>query len=65
MPKLKTRKASAKRFKTTAGGEVKCHKSHKRHMLTSKTRKRKRQLRKSVLVSGSEKKRILRHIQNG
>jgi large subunit ribosomal protein L35 len=41
MPKLKTHKGAAKRFKKTATGKVKRHHSHLRHMLTSKNKKRK------------------------
>lgn len=62
MPKLKTRKAAAKRFRLTAGGEVRRNKSNKGHLLTSKTRKRKRKLRKSTLVAGADKARIRRQI---
>ncbi|MFI5070530.1 MAG: 50S ribosomal protein L35, partial [Terriglobales bacterium] len=50
MPKLKTHKGAAKRFKKTASGKVKRGHSHLRHILTSKTKKRKKKLRQSVLV---------------
>ena len=45
MPKLKTNRGAAKRFKVTASGRVKCGQSHRRHILTKKSTKRKRQLR--------------------
>ena len=51
MPKQKTHKGAAKRFKLTANGKVKRKKAYGRHILTKKTRKRKRSLRKSALVS--------------
>ena len=44
MPKLKTNRGAAKRFKRTASG-FKCNASHRRHILTKKSTKRKRQLR--------------------
>lgn len=51
MPKQKTHKGAAKRFKVTAGGKVvRGHAMHS-HILTKKTTKRKRNLRKSVVVS--------------
>jgi large subunit ribosomal protein L35 len=51
LPKQKTHKGAAKRFKVTAGGKVRRHHSHHGHMLTSKTTKRKRHLRSSTEVS--------------
>ncbi len=64
MPKLKTRKAAAKRFKLTGGGEIRRRKANKGHLLTTKTRKRKRSLRKSALVAPSDRARIRRQIQH-
>ena len=58
MPKLKTHKGAAKRFKLTASGKVKRHKAYKSHILTKKTRKRKRKLRQATLVSKAETKRL-------
>ena len=52
MPKLKTHKGAAKRFKLTAKGKVKRSHSLANHILTHKTTKRKRNLRKSTLVKG-------------
>lgn len=45
MPKQKTRRAAAKRFKVMANGRIKCGRAGKRHLLSGKTTKRKRQLR--------------------
>lgn len=45
MPKIKTNRGAAKRFKRTASGGFKRSQSHKRHILTKKSTKRKRQLR--------------------
>ena len=50
MPKLKTKKSAAKRFKVTGTGKLKRSKAYKRHILTKKTRKNKRNLRKAALV---------------
>ncbi len=47
MPKLKTHKGAAKRFKKTGTGKVKRHHSHLRHMLTSKSKKRKGKLKQA------------------
>jgi large subunit ribosomal protein L35 len=57
MPKMKSRSAARKRFGTTAKGHVKRHKAYKSHILTKKSSKRKRNLRKATLVfKGMEKK---------
>lgn len=50
MPKMKTKKSAAKRFRVRAGGTVKRGQAFKRHILTKKTTKNKRQLRGSVEV---------------
>ena len=46
MPKIKTNRAAAKRFKKTASGQLKRNKAYKSHILTKKSTKRKRNLRK-------------------
>ncbi len=51
MPKLKTHRGAAKRFKRTAGGKFLRPKSYKQHILTSKAKKRKRHLKGSATVS--------------
>ena len=65
MPKLKTHKGAAKRFRTTASGKVKRGHSHARHILTKKTTKRKRALDIDVLVSEADEKRIERMLPYG
>ncbi|MBA2732719.1 MAG: 50S ribosomal protein L35 [Acidobacteria bacterium] len=58
MPKLKTHKGAAKRFRFTATGKIKRGHSHARHILTKKTNKRKRQLDIDGLVSEGDQKRV-------
>lgn len=53
MPKLKTKKAAAKRFKKTGTGELKRMKAYKSHILTKKSAKRKRNLRKATLTDAT------------
>ncbi len=60
MPKIKTNRAAAKRFKRTKSGEFKRTKAFNRHLKTAKNAKRKRNYRKPALLSESEKKRIKR-----
>ena len=60
MPKLKTNRSAAKRFKKTGTGKIKRRKSHKSHILTKKTTKRKRQLRKATLVDKTDEGRVKR-----
>ncbi|MEW6108702.1 MAG: 50S ribosomal protein L35 [Nitrospirota bacterium] len=60
MPKLKTHKGAAKRFKTTATGKFKRSKGYKSHLLTGKPAKRTRSLRTAVIVSDSDHDRIKR-----
>jgi large subunit ribosomal protein L35 len=57
MPKMKTRRAAAKRYKKTASGKIKYKKQGLRHILTKKAAKRKRNLRKNGILSHSEEKR--------
>jgi large subunit ribosomal protein L35 len=60
MPKIKTRRGAAKRFKVTGTGKVKRSKAFKSHLLSSKSKKRKRKLRRATTVSASESKNIRR-----
>jgi len=60
MPKMKTHRAAAKRFKKTATGKLKRRKAYKSHILAKKSRKRKRNLRQGALVSPADEKRIKR-----
>jgi large subunit ribosomal protein L35 len=57
MPKLKTKRAAAKRFRKTANG-FKRSQSHRRHILTKKPSKRKRQLRREMHVDETDVNRI-------
>jgi large subunit ribosomal protein L35 len=63
MPKLKTKRAASKRFRKTANG-FKRGQSHRRHILTKKPSKRKRQLRREMHVSDSDIKRIKQCLPN-
>ena len=64
MPKMKTHKGAKKRFKITGTGEVKRGHAFKSHILTKKTSKRKRRLRRSaMIVVRGEVKRIKRLLQ--
>jgi len=56
--KLKTRKSAAKRFKVTGTGKIMRGRSHHRHILTKKSRKRVRKLGSIVLVSKADKDRV-------
>ncbi len=58
MPKIKTNRAAAKRFKRTGSGKLRRMKAYKSHILTKKTRKRKRNLRQSTLVSKADARRV-------
>jgi large subunit ribosomal protein L35 len=62
MPKMKTHSGAAKRFKKTGTGKVTRGHSHLRHILTSKTTKRKRKLRTQVLLSPADEAKVLRMI---
>ena len=50
MPKIKTNRAAAKRFKATGTGKLKRNKAYRRHILTKKTRNNKRNLRKAAMM---------------
>ena len=58
MPKLKTHKGAQKRFKFTSSGKIKRMKANKSHILTKKSQKRKRNLRKATIVVKEESKRL-------
>ena len=60
MPKIKTNRGAAKRFKLTASGKIKRRKANASHILTKKTTKRKRNLRKSGLVQTANTKAVKR-----
>lgn len=65
MPKLKTHKGAAKRFRTTAAGKIKRGHSHARHILTKKASKRKRQLDVDTTVSENDFERVMRMLPYG
>ena len=58
MPKLKTNRAAAKRFKRTASGKFKRTQSHLNHILTKKDSKRKRHLRPNLMVHSTDEHRV-------
>jgi len=62
MPKMKSHRGAAKRFKKTASGRVKRSQAFMSHILTKKSPKRKRQLRQAAMVSKADEKRIKRLI---
>jgi large subunit ribosomal protein L35 len=65
MPKLKTHKGAAKRFRLTATGKIKRGHSHARHILTSKTAKRKRLLDIDATVAEADEKLVKRMLPYG
>ena len=58
MPKMKTSRSAAKRFKLTGNGKLKRNKAYKRHILTKKTTKNKRNLRKAAMTDASNVKNM-------
>ena len=65
MPKIKTNRATAKRFRFTASGRVKRSQANKRHILTKKSADRKRDLRGTAMVSDVDVPNIRRLLPNG
>lgn len=64
MPKMKTKSSAKKRFRVRPGGTVKCGHAFKRHILTKKTTKNKRQLRGTVNVNASDVQSVMRMMPN-
>ncbi len=60
MPKIKTNRGAAKRFRKTGSGKIKRNKAYASHILTKKSAKRKRDLRKGTLVDHTDEKKIRR-----
>lgn len=60
MPKLKTNRGAAKRFKKTASGKFKRSQAYLRHILTKKSTKRKRQLREGLMVDAADQAGVQR-----
>ena len=58
MPKMKTNRGAAKRFRKTGSGRFKCKQSHLRHILTKKSTKRKRHLRSTCMIADSDLKQV-------
>lgn len=65
MPKIKSSRAAAKRFKITGKGKIKRVKARASHLLSKKSRKNKRKLRRSTLVSAAERKKVKRMLPYG
>jgi len=65
MPKIKTNRSTAKRFKKTGTGKLVYHKSYGSHILSTKSRKRKRSLRKSPIVDKANMKSLKMLLPNG
>ena len=65
MPKIKTKKAAAKRFKIRGSGSIKRGKANKAHILTKKTRARKNKLQKTTQVHHSDLPLVMRCLPNG
>jgi len=66
MPKIKTNRAAAKRFRVTGSGKkIRRYKAYKSHLLTKKARSRKRRLRKPGILNGSNIKEVKRLIPYG
>ena len=64
MPKVKTNSAAKKRFKKLKGGKIKRASSLRRHILTKKSRKTKRHLRKGKYISKADTKKVLGLLPN-
>ncbi len=64
MPKLKTHRGAAKRFKKTATGKFMRSKAFKRHILTSKSRSRKRGLRGTFVVADADRAQLRKMLPN-
>ena len=63
MKKLKTHRGAAKRFKKTGTGKIKRASAYKSHILTSKSKKRKRRLRKSSVLSAADTPKVKTMLQ--
>ena len=65
MPKIKTNRSAAKRFRKTGSGKFLFSKSHSSHILTSKSPKRKRGLRQAQVIKTCDMKEVRRLLPNG
>ncbi len=62
MPKMKSNRAAVKRFRVTGTGKVRRYKAYASHILTKKSQKRKRNLRKSAIMASEDASRIKKMI---
>ncbi|MBN2309623.1 MAG: 50S ribosomal protein L35 [Candidatus Hydrogenedentes bacterium] len=60
MPKIKTNKSAAKRFRKSKGGKFKRHMAFARHLMTGKSANRKRKLRKALVLGAADMQRVRR-----
>ena len=65
MPKIKTNRSAAKRFRTTGSGKVRRNKAYAAHNLSTKTPKQKRRLRKPTVLCHADEQRFRRLLPNG
>ncbi|MBZ0265319.1 50S ribosomal protein L35 [bacterium] len=63
MPKMRSNRAASKRFRKTGSGKIRMNHSHKSHILTKKSRNRKRKLRKLGLIAAVDVRRVDQMIQ--
>jgi len=64
MPKMKSKRSASKRFSRTGSGKIRRSHSHKSHILTKKSRGRKRKLAKQGLVAAVDMRRVAQMIQD-
>lgn len=65
MPKIKTKKSAAKRFRILSSGKIRCNHAYKRHNLSSRTRDTKNKLKKAAYVVKADRALVLRCLPNG
>ena len=65
MPKMKTNRGARKRFTVTKSGKIKYNRANRRHILTKKSSKRKRQLREAGLLAKGDAQLVKRLLPNG
>jgi len=65
MPKMKSHRGAKKRLRLTGTGKVRRNKAYASHLMTSKSRKQKRKLRKSTLVAKADQRRMLKQLGRG
>lgn len=65
MPKMKTKSSAKKRFKKTASGKIKAGHAFRRHLMTKKDRKKKREMRQTLFLTGYNLRHVLRLLPYG